>query len=42
MDIVDKISNELDKHENKYKSAGLVVCGGNSVLNIFKDLSQKK
>tara|TARA_B110001450_G_C17456008_1_gene414085 strand:- start:32 stop:646 length:615 start_codon:yes stop_codon:yes gene_type:complete len=42
MDIVDKISNELDKHEKKYKLASLVVCGGTSVLNIFKALSLKE
>ena len=42
MNIVDKISNELKKHEKKYKFASLVVCGGTSVLNIFNDLSLKE
>ena len=42
MDVADKISDELDKHEKKYKFASLVVCGGNSVLNIFKSLSLKE
>ena len=27
MKLVDKISNELDKHEKEYKLAGLVFCG---------------
>ena len=42
MNIIDKISDELDRHEKKYKFASLVVCGGNSVLNIFKGLSLKE
>ena len=42
MNIVDKISNELKKHEKEYKFASLVVCGGTSVLNIFNDLSLKE
>lgn len=42
MNVVDQISNELDKHEKKYKFATLVVCGGNSVLDIFNGLSIKE
>jgi 6-phosphogluconolactonase len=42
MNIVDKISDELDKHEKRYEFASLVVCGGTSVLNIFKELSKKE
>ena len=42
MNIVDQISNKLDEHEKKYKFASLVVCGGNSVLSIFEDLSLKE
>ena len=41
MNIVDNISNELDRREKKYKFASLVVCGGNSVIDIFKGLSLK-
>lgn len=42
MNIADQISNKLYEHEKKYKFASLVVCGGNSVLSIFKDLSLKE
>ena len=42
MSVVDKISDELDRHEKKHGFASLVVCGGTSVLNIFNDLSQKE
>lgn len=41
MDVADRIADELEKHERKYKTASLVVCGGYSVLSIFRSLSSK-